>query len=51
MHVAAESKRAAGELASAIAEQERGGIFEVERVRRRLFAIEPAFLDFPPRDA
>jgi hypothetical protein len=50
MFVAAESKRAAGELASAIAEGERGGLFEVVKVRR-VPAIDPALLDFPPSGA
>jgi hypothetical protein len=50
MLVAADSKRAAGELASVIAEQERGGIFEVANVRR-IPAIDPGLLDAPPNAA
>ncbi len=46
MFVAADSKRAAGELAAAIAERERGGMFEVRKVRR-IPAIDPALLDSP----
>jgi hypothetical protein len=50
MLVAADSKQAAGELASTIAEQERGGIFEVASVRR-VPAIDPGLLDAPSNAA
>jgi hypothetical protein len=50
MLVAADSKRAAGDLASALAEQRRGGMFEAVEVRR-IPAIDPRFLDAPPNAA
>ena len=50
MLVAAESKRAAGELASALAEQNRGGMFEAVKVRR-IPGLDPRFLDAPPNAA
>ena len=46
--VRAPSRRAAGELASWIAERERGGIFEATRIRRaagKVAALPPAAFD------